>query len=144
MSEATRQRLHDAIARDFPAQTAFLAELVCSPSDNPPGDCAAFGERAAALLEGLGFTVERHAVPAAEAQACGMVSTTNLVVRRRFGAGPTIALNAHGDVVPPGEGWTQDPYGAAIVDGAMSASSSNDRVAAIDENRGNFSRAVVR
>jgi succinyl-diaminopimelate desuccinylase len=48
-----------------------------------------------------------------------MLSATNLVVRRRFGAGPVIALNAHGDVVPPGEGWTRDPYGAEIVDGWM-------------------------
>ena len=30
-----------------------------------------------------------------------------------------IALNAHGDVVPPGEGWTHDPYGAEIVDGKL-------------------------
>ena len=30
-----------------------------------------------------------------------------------------MALNAHGDVVPPGEGWTKDPYGAEIVDGWM-------------------------
>ncbi|MDV7390637.1 M20/M25/M40 family metallo-hydrolase, partial [Arthrospira platensis SPKY1] len=30
-----------------------------------------------------------------------------------------IALNAHGDVVPPSEGWTHDPYGAQIVDGKM-------------------------
>ncbi len=44
---------------------------------------------------------------------------TNLVVRHRFGEGPTIALNAHGDVVPPGEGWTRDPYGAEVVDGWM-------------------------
>ena len=28
-------------------------------------------------------------------------------------------MNAHGDVVPPGEGWTHDPYGAAIVDGKI-------------------------
>jgi len=40
-------------------------------------------------------------------------------VRRRFGDGPTIALNAHGDVVPPGEGWTHDPYGGDIVDGKL-------------------------
>ena len=46
-----------------------------------------------------------------------MVSATNLIVRRKFGPGPTIALNAHGDVVPPGAGWTHDPYGAEIVDG---------------------------
>ena len=43
----------------------------------------------------------------------GMQSITNLIVRQKFGAGtgPTIALNAHGDVVPPGEGWSFDPYG---------------------------------
>ncbi len=35
------------------------------------------------------------------------------------GRGPTIALNAHGDAVPPGAGWTADPYGAEIRDGAM-------------------------
>jgi acetylornithine deacetylase/succinyl-diaminopimelate desuccinylase-like protein len=46
-------------------------------------------------------------------------SVTNLVVHRRYGDGPTIALNAHGDVVPPGDGWTQDPYGGAVVDGSI-------------------------
>lgn len=30
-----------------------------------------------------------------------------------------MALNAHGDVVPPGEGWSTDPYGAEIRDGVM-------------------------
>jgi len=58
-------------------------------------------------------------VPQALVAANGMVSATNLVVRRRFGDGPVIALNTHGDVVPPGEGWSQDPYGAAVVDGWM-------------------------
>jgi acetylornithine deacetylase/succinyl-diaminopimelate desuccinylase-like protein len=100
-------------------QTRFLAELVKVPSDNPPGDCAAHAARAAELLEGLGLTVERHPVPEDQARANGMISATNLIVRRRFGDGPTIALNAHGDVVPPGEGWTKDPYGAEVVDGWM-------------------------
>ena len=100
-------------------QTRFLAELVKVPSDNPPGDCAAHAERAAQLLIGLGFKVERHPVPAAEVRANGMVSALNLVVRERFAEGPVIALNAHGDVVPPGLGWTADPYGAEIRDGHM-------------------------
>ena len=53
-------------------------------------------------------------------KAYGLQSITNLIVRRRFGAGgPIIALNAHGDVVPPGEGWTHDPYGGEIVDGKL-------------------------
>jgi len=47
------------------------------------------------------------------------VSAMNLIVRERFGPGPTVALNAHGDVVPPGLGWTRAPYGAEVVDGAM-------------------------
>jgi succinyl-diaminopimelate desuccinylase len=55
-------------------------------------------------LEALGFEVERHVGPADAVAQAGMISVTNLVVRHRFGDGPTIALNAHGDVVPPGEG----------------------------------------
>jgi acetylornithine deacetylase/succinyl-diaminopimelate desuccinylase-like protein len=111
--------LQQIIASQTEAREAFLAALVRAPSDNPPGDCAAHAEVTAKLLEGLGFTVERHAVPAALAKAHGMVSATNLIVRHRFAPGPTMALNAHGDVVPPGDGWTVDPYGAEIADGWM-------------------------
>ena len=53
---------------------------------------------------------------AAAVEAVGMKSATNLIVRHRFGDGPMIALNAHGDVVPPGLGWRVDPYGAAVED----------------------------
>jgi acetylornithine deacetylase/succinyl-diaminopimelate desuccinylase-like protein len=101
------------------AQTDFLADLVRTPSDNPPGDCGAAAESAAKQLESLGFTVERHPVPAELCRAHGMVSATNLIVRHCFGPGPIVALNAHGDVVPPGEGWTADPYGGEIRDGWM-------------------------
>lgn len=102
-------------------QISFLAELVRAPSDNPPGDCAPHALRAAQMLEAMGFAVERHAVPADVVAACGMKSAINLVIRERFGCGggPVIALNAHGDVVPPGLGWTSDPYGAEIRDGWM-------------------------
>ena len=105
------------IDREFEREVAFLAELVKVPSDNPPGDCAPHAARARELLEALGFKVEADNVPTAIVQAAGMKSATNLIVRHRFGDGPTVALNAHGDVVPPGRGWTRDPYGAAIEDG---------------------------
>lgn len=104
----------------FDQEVAFLQALVRQPSDNPPGDCAPHAELSATLLEEMGFTVERHAVPAEIAATHGMASATNIIVRQSFGTGgPTIALNAHGDVVPPGDGWTHDPYGAEIVDGWM-------------------------
>jgi acetylornithine deacetylase/succinyl-diaminopimelate desuccinylase family protein len=110
----------NAVEFNREAEVRFLAELVRLPSDNPPGDCKAHAERAAALLEGMGFTVERHPVPDKAVKANGMISATNLIVRLRFAAGgKVIALNAHGDVVPPGEGWSVDPYGALVKDGVM-------------------------
>lgn len=119
IDKALRDSLRTLVAAGRKPRESFLAELVKMPSDNPPGDCAPFAERAAILLEGEGFAVERHPVPEDITRANGMISATNLIVRHRFGDGPTIALNAHGDVVPPGGGWTADPYGAEIRDGWM-------------------------
>jgi acetylornithine deacetylase/succinyl-diaminopimelate desuccinylase-like protein len=120
MSVEPRQRIHEFLDSQREAQTRFLAELVKAPSDNPPGDCRPHADTAARLLEDLGFAVERHAVPDDLTRKKGMVSCANLIIRERFGdGGPTIACNAHGDVVPPGSGWSVDPYGAAIRDGRM-------------------------
>jgi acetylornithine deacetylase/succinyl-diaminopimelate desuccinylase family protein len=105
------------VDRDFARETKFLAELVKVASDNPPGDCAPHAARAKELLQPLGLAVEAHDVPRARVRDAGMTSVTNLLVRHRFGEGPTIALNAHGDVVPPGLGWRYDPYGAVTEDG---------------------------
>jgi len=118
--ENLRRSIRNWLVGEREAQTHFLAELVRTPSDNPPGDCRPHAEKTAALLEALGFRVERHPVPDELTKANGMISCTNLIVREHFGeGGPVIALNAHGDVVPPGLGWSADPYGAAIRDGYM-------------------------
>ena len=119
----SEQKIVDLIDKSHQAQVEFLAELVRTPSANPPGDCASHADRAAGLIEALGFEVERHPVLGDLVREQGMVSTTNLITRRSFGAkadeGPTIALNAHGDAVPPGDGWSHEPYGAEISDGWM-------------------------
>jgi succinyl-diaminopimelate desuccinylase len=103
----------------FDEEVRFLQELVRVPTDTPPGDNAPHAERTAELLQAFGFAAEKHPVPLAEVQARGLESLTNLVVRRRYGEGRTIALNAHGDVVPPGDGWTHDPYGGEIESGKL-------------------------
>lgn len=113
------ERITRIVHERFSEEVAFLGELVRTPTDNPPGDLAAAAERIAGFLEGMGFLVERYPVPVEAVRAVGMRSASNLVVRRRFGDGPVIALNAHGDVVPPGEGWSVDPYAAVIRDGWM-------------------------
>lgn len=119
MSKDVEQKVRAFLENERQAQVRFLAEIVKIPTDNPPGDCAPAAERAAKLIEAFGWTVERHPVPDDIVKAAGMISCTNLIVRRVFGPGPTIALNSHGDVVPPGKGWTFDPYGAEIRDGWM-------------------------
>ena len=113
------QQLDAWIDAHFDEQVKFLQALVQVPTDTPPGNNAPHAQRTAELLGAFGYEAEKHAVPQAEVTACGLQSITNLIVRRKYGPGRTIALNAHGDVVPPGEGWTHDPYGAEIDNGAM-------------------------
>jgi succinyl-diaminopimelate desuccinylase len=113
----------------FEEEVRFLQELVRVPTDTPPGDNAPHAERTAELLQAFGFAPEKHPVPLADVRAHGLESITNLVVRRRYGEGragsegsapgPIVALNAHGDVVPPGEGWTHDPYGGEVEGGKL-------------------------
>jgi acetylornithine deacetylase/succinyl-diaminopimelate desuccinylase-like protein len=113
------EQLDQWIDAHFDEEVTFLQELVRVPTDTPPGNNAPHAERTAELLAGMGLQAEKHAVPEAEVKAAGLETITNLIVRRPYGPGKTIALNAHGDVVPPGEGWTHDPYGGEIVDGKI-------------------------
>jgi len=129
MSSTAYERLDAWVDAHFDEEVKFLQALVQVPTDTPPGHNAPHAERTAELLRGFGYLAEKHPLPAAQVQAYGLQSITNLIVRRRFGdgpkddkgpaRGPIVALNAHGDVVPPGEGWTHDPYGGEVVDGKL-------------------------
>jgi len=103
----------------FDEEVKFLQALVQVPTDTPPGNNAPHAERTAELLKGFGFEAEKHVVPQWALDEYGLAAITNLIVRRRYGDGKTVALNAHGDVVPPGEGWTHGPYSGDIVDGKL-------------------------
>ncbi len=111
------EQLDAWIDSHFDEQVKFLQELVRVPTDTPPGNNAPHAERTADLLQDMGIVAEKHAVPDSEVKAAGLQSITNLLVRRQYGPGKTVLLNAHGDVVPPGEGWTKNPYGGEIENG---------------------------
>jgi len=115
----TYEQLDAWIDTHFDEQVRFLQELIRVPTDTPPDNNAPHAERTAELLHGFGLDAEKHPVPQAEVQAFGLESVTNLVVRRKYGPGKTVLLNAHGDVVPPGEGWTKNPYGGEIENGKI-------------------------
>ena len=115
----TYEKIDEWIDAHFDEQVKFLQELVRAPTDTPPGNNTPHALRTAELLHTMGLPAEQFEIPTALVHEHGLSSITNLIVRRRYGEGRVIALNAHGDVVPPGEGWTQDPYGADIVDGKL-------------------------
>ncbi len=114
------QALDQWVDDHFDEQVRFLQALIQVPTDTPPGNNAPHADRTAELLKDFGFDAKKFVMPEGKVKKNGLESITNLIVRRRYGSGgKTIALNAHGDVVPPGEGWTHDPYGGEVVDGKI-------------------------
>jgi succinyl-diaminopimelate desuccinylase len=113
-----QEKLMHWIDAHFDEEIAFLQQVIRVPTDTPPGNNAPHADAVAAMVSAFGWSAEKHAVPAQAVTDYGMESITNLIVRRPYQAGgPTIALNAHGDVVPPGDGWSHAPYGGVVEDG---------------------------
>ncbi|MES2075806.1 MAG: M20/M25/M40 family metallo-hydrolase [Pseudomonadota bacterium] len=113
-----KEQLASWIDAHFDEEVGFLQQVLRVPTDTPPGNNAPHADTVAELVKAYGWSAEKHAVPQQTVRDYGMESITNLIVRRPYQAGgPTVALNAHGDVVPPGEGWTFPPYGGVVQDG---------------------------
>jgi succinyl-diaminopimelate desuccinylase len=111
---------------------AFTRELVRVPTINPPGeayaDCAALiAERLAAF----GYAVE--SLPAEGLpEHSAKYPRINVVGTLGDGSrGPLLHFNGHYDVVPPGQGWTVDPFGAELVDRRMYGRGTCDQKAGI-------------
>jgi succinyl-diaminopimelate desuccinylase len=98
----------------------FTQELVRIPTVNPPGDhyeaCASFlGDD----WSRRGYDVE-YIVAAGRPEHTAQHPRVNVVGSRRGSSGgPVVHLNGHFDVVPPGSGWTVDPFGGAVQDGRI-------------------------
>jgi acetylornithine deacetylase/succinyl-diaminopimelate desuccinylase family protein len=108
-------KLDQWIDQHFDEQVRFLQAVIQVPTDTPPGNNTPHALHTAQLLKAFDMQAESHTVPEELVHAAGLESITNLIVRRQYGqGGKTLALNAHGDVVPPGEGWTYPPYAGEI------------------------------
>ncbi len=113
-------KLDQWIDSHFDEQVKFLQAVIQVPTDTPPGNNTPHALHTAQLLKAYDMQAEPHAVPEAVVHAAGLESITNLIVKRQYGqGGKTLALNAHGDVVPPGDGWTYPPYAGEIHDGRI-------------------------
>src|SRR6478672_11602491 len=102
---------------------ALAAELIRCPSVTPAsGEVFDVLERA---LTPLGFEVHRWVMGEAPDGP-----TENMVAIRGSGA-PHFGFAGHVDVVPPGDGWKGDPFGAEIEEGILVGRGANDMKSAI-------------
>ena len=104
--------------------------LVRFPTVNPPGDCYAdCAEFLRAHLRRLGYQVE--ALPAAGLAEHTAKHPRINIVGRLGSAGPVLHFNGHYDVVPPGSGWSVDPFSADVRDGCIFGRGTCDQKAGL-------------
>jgi succinyl-diaminopimelate desuccinylase len=116
---ATVDRILAEVDRAADEIVQFTVDLIRMPTVNPPGDeyesCARF----------LGNHLRQHRFDVEYIVADGRPEHTarhprvNVVASRRGGGGPVVHLNGHIDVVPPGDGWTLDPFAGVVRDGRI-------------------------
>ncbi len=104
------------MAKTWPTEIAFLRDLVAVPSIS--GNEAPAAELVEATARDLGLVV-----------VCDETSVR--VTVGDAGSGPTLALATHLDVVPPGEGWTRDPFDPVIEGDLLYGRGSGDAKASV-------------
>jgi acetylornithine deacetylase/succinyl-diaminopimelate desuccinylase family protein len=96
----------------------LATDLIRIPSENPPGNEAAVGDYLASYFRSLGIE------PVVQEMAPGRPNI--LVCLEGQHPGPHLIFNGHTDVVPPGIGWTLEPYGAEVRDDRLYGRGSAD------------------
>jgi len=120
----------------------LAAKLISVPSVTPAS--GAVFEVLAEVLRPLGFTIHRFVLGEAPDGP-----TENMVAIREVSPGPHFGFAGHLDVVPPGDGWSGDPFVARIENGRLIGRGANDMksaiasmvaaIAAVEQRRGTLS-----
>ena len=100
----------------MPGEINLLRELIAIPSISGQETALAVFVEETARRWGLDVVRNTHGVR---------------VEVRGWGAGPTIALASHLDVVPPGAGWTRDPFTPTIEGTRLYGRGSGDAKASV-------------
>jgi acetylornithine deacetylase len=135
MTDANRQKIIDAIDGNRDQAIRFLQDMIAIPSVT--GDEAAIQEFVSGYMTGIGLDVDmwetdweelkKH--PGYRPVDRGYEGRPNIVATRKgTGGGRSLLLNGHTDVIPVGngEGWSDDPWSAAIKDGRIYGRGSCD------------------
>lgn len=100
----------------WPTEIALLRDLVATPSVS--GSEEAVAQLVETTARQWGLDVVRDA------------TGVKIALRARR-EGPTLAMVSHLDVVPPGEGWTQDPFQPTMTGGTLIGRGSSDAKASV-------------
>lgn len=110
----------------------FACELIRKPTVNPPGE--AYAECAEAIgrrLSACGFEVRYLPAEGRPEHTARHPRINVLGHRAGRSVRPLVHLNGHFDVVPPGAGWTLDPFEGIVRDGRIYGRGSCDMKAGI-------------
>lgn len=106
---------------------SFTSALIRIPTVNPPGD------RYRDCAELIGRCLAKTGLAVRYVEATGRPEHTadhprvNVVGRgKEAGAGPRLHLNGHFDVVPPGKGWSEDPFAGVVRGGRIYGRGASD------------------
>lgn len=112
--------LAQAVRGKRDALVALLQDLVRIPSVNPPGaEYANCARLVGDFMARSGFAPETIRAKGALADDDDWPRINVICRKEGEGPGPTVHFNSHYDVVPPGEGWTMDPYCGDVRDGRV-------------------------
>jgi succinyl-diaminopimelate desuccinylase len=125
-------RIVSEIDRASDELVQFTVDLVRIPTVNPPGDeyetCARFlGDH----LVRHGYQVEYFAAEGRPKHTTRHPRVNVVGAKHGTGGGPVVHLNGHMDVVPPGFGWTMDPFSGVVRDGRIFGRGACDMKAGI-------------
>ena len=106
---------------------AFTTEMIRVPTVNPPGDCyRECAELIGRRMARAGLAV-RHIAAQGRPEHTPAHPRVNVIGRGQEGAGlPRLHLNGHFDVVPPGDGWTVDPFAGVVREGRIYGRGASD------------------
>lgn len=144
VSPKDRSRVVAAVEDARDEMTEFLRELVRIDTVVPPGnnyrECAHTIRK---RMTSLGYDAKLVDVPRERFEAqmrtmgipvpqTGLLPRTNVFGRMEGNSpGKTLHFTGHFDVVPPGQGWTVDPFGAILRDGRVYGRGSTDQKSGI-------------
>jgi succinyl-diaminopimelate desuccinylase len=110
----------DQVDRAADEIVQFTRDLVRIPTINPPGDeYAACARLLGDVLARQQFDVEYVVADSSEVHSARYPRVNVIGTRRGSQSRPGVHLNGHIDVVPPGLGWTVDPFEGIVRDGRI-------------------------